>query len=234
MERIDVFLEPARAFLVQVGAFLPRLAMAVVVVLAGWLVAKAIRFAVVKGLRAVNFNVLAERAGIDTFLKQGGIETDTVEILAGLVYWIVLLVALVVACNGLGLTYITELLTRILVFLPRVILAVVILAFGIYFARFMGEATSVYFRNVGMQDADVLGRLAQYVIFAFVALIALDLLNIGGDIVRYTFLILLGGIVLALALAFGLGGQGWAAALLERWWPTRRSIGDKEDRDGFD
>ena len=77
-----------------------------------------------------------------------------------------------------------------------------------------------------MQDADLLGRLAQYAILAFVVLIALDEADVGGAIVRHSFLIVLAGIVLALALAFGLGGQRWAAELLERWWPSSR----KEDR----
>jgi hypothetical protein len=235
MERVDVMLEPVRAILLQIGAFLPRLALALVVVLVGWLVAKTLRFAVVKALRAVNFHVLAERSGIDVFLEQGGIRTDTVAILGALAYWVVILAALVVAANGLGLTYVTDLLTRLLMFLPRVIVAVVVSAFGVYFARFVGDATAVYFRNIEVQDASLLGRLAQYAIVAFVVLIALDVLNIGGDIVRQTFLILLAGVVLALALAFGLGGQAWAAALLERWWPSRPRMErwpDKEKDDG--
>jgi hypothetical protein len=55
-----------------------------------------------------------------------------------------------------------------------------------------------------------------------VVLIALDQVNIGGDIVRQSFLIILAGAVFALALAFGLGGKEWAAELLERWWPRRK------------
>jgi hypothetical protein len=72
-----------------------------------------------------------------------------------------------------------------------------------------------------MQDAEILGRIAQYAILAFVVLIALDQVNVGGDIVRQTFLIVLAGVVFALALAFGLGGKEWAAEMLERWWPRR-------------
>jgi hypothetical protein len=75
---------------------------------------------------------------------------------------------------------------------------------------------------VGIQDGDLLGRLAQYAIVAFVVLIALEQMQIGGDIVRYSFLIVLAGSVLALALAFGLGGRDWAAEILERWWPRPR------------
>ena len=141
MEKVDVMLEPLRAMLVQIGQFLPRLLLAVVVLIAGWLIARLIKFAVSRGLRAINFHVLAERAGIDGFLKQGGIAADTTAILSVLVYWVVILAALVIAFNGLGLTYITELLGRVVAFLPHVIVAVVIVAFGTYFARFIGETT---------------------------------------------------------------------------------------------
>lgn len=229
MDRVDVFLEPVCAFLVQIGAYLPRLGVALLIVLAGWLIAKAVRFAVVRALRAVNFGVLTRRAGIDGFLEQGGIEADTAELLAWIGYWIVIVLALVIAFNGLGLGTITELLGRVLAFLPRVALAIVVLAIGLYFARFVATTLSVYFHNAQIQDADLLGRLAQYAIVVFVVLIGLDVLDVGGGIVRLTFLILLGGVVLAFALAFGLGGQRWAGALLERWWPTgRKEEGDEQ------
>jgi flagellar biosynthesis protein FliQ len=215
-------LEPIRATLTQVGVFLPKLAVAVVVLVVGWLLARLARFTVNRGLRAINFNVLTERAGIDGFLKQGGIRSDTTDIFAMLVYWLGVFVALVIACNGLGLTYITDLLGQVVLFVPKVIVALVILAFGAYFAAFVGGTVTTYCRNVGLRDGELLGRIAQYALIAFVVLIALDQMSVGGDIVRHSFLILLGGVVLGLALAFGIGGQRWAAELLERWWPRGR------------
>jgi hypothetical protein len=214
--------------LLSIGAFLPRLAIALLAVIAGWLLAKAARFAVVKTLRAINFNVLTERAGLDEFLRQGGIRSDTTDIFGVLVYWLIVLAALVVAFNTLGLNYITELLRQVVMFVPRLLVALVILAFGAYFARFIAGAVMAYCRNVGIQDSDVLGRVAQYAILAFVVLIALEQIQIGGDIIRHSFLILLAGTVLALALAFGIGGQRWAAELLERWWP-RRSLDERSN-----
>jgi hypothetical protein len=222
MNRIDMLLEPLRVFLRQVGDFLPRLALALVVLAAGWFLAKAARFAIVKGLRAVNFHVVTQRAGLDGFLRDGGIESDSTEILGLLVYWLVILGALIIAFNSLGLAYVTDLLVQVILFVPRVMVAILILAFGAYFARFIGNAITAYCRNVHLQDAEVLGRLAQYAIVTFVVLIALDQVNIGGDIVRQSFLIVLAGLVFALALAFGLGGRDWAAEMLERWWPRRK------------
>lgn len=227
MEPIDMALETLHAFLLQVGAFLPRALLAAAIAVAGWLLAKAIRFAVVKALRSINFHVLTERARIDAFLRMGGSEADTTAVLGMLVYWLAIVAALILACNSLGLTYVTELLSRIALFVPRVILAVVILVFGAYFAHFIDGSITLYSRNIGLGEASVLGRLARYAVLLFVALIALDQLGIGGDIIRLSFLIILAGIVLALALAFGLGGRAWAAKLLEGWWPQRK----REDKD---
>jgi len=219
----DIMLEPLKALAHDVGTFLPRLGLALLVLIAGWLLAKAALFAVARGLRAVNFNVLTERAGLDGFLKQGGIESDTTAILGQLVYWLVILAALVIAFNGLGLTYVTDILGKVVLFVPKVIVALLILAFGGYFARFVAGAIQTYCANVGVQDGELLGRIAQYTLITFVVLIALDQLSIGGDIVRQSFLIILAGIVFGLALAFGIGGQRRAAEMLERWWPKERA-----------
>jgi flagellar biosynthesis protein FliQ len=221
-QRIDMYLEPLRAFLRQVGEFAPRILLALVVLIAGWLVAKLVRFSVARGLRAVNFKVLTERAGLDAFLRNGGIRADTTDLIALLCYWMVILAALIVGFNGLGLSYVTDLLAKVVLFVPKVMVALVVLAFGAYFARAVGDAVSAYSRNVHLQDADLLGRLAQYALLTFVVLIALDQVSVGGDIVRQTFLIILAGVVFALALAFGLAGREWAADLLERWWPRRK------------
>jgi hypothetical protein len=216
---MQLLIEPVRVMLRDTAQLLPRLALAVLILIGGWLVAKAARFAIVKALRAINFHVLTDRAGMDNFLRQGGIERDTTDLVGVLIYWLVILAALLVAFNTLGLAYITDLLGQVVLFVPKVLLALLVLAFGTYFAVFIGATIAAYCRNAGIADGELLGSLARYAIVAFVVLIALDQVNVGGDIVRQSFLIILAGVVFALALAFGLGGREWAARLLERWWP---------------
>jgi len=220
-QHVDMLIEPARVFLLQVAGLLPRLGVAVIVLVAGWLLARVARFAVTRGLRAINFNVLTERAGLDEFLRHGGVDIDTSGILGLLVYWLVILAALFIATSGLGVPNVTDLIARIMLFVPKVMVTVLILAFGAYFARFIAATIMTYCKNAEVRDGELLGRLAQYTVLAFVVLISLDHLGVGGDLIRQTFLIVLGGVVLALALAFGIGGQRWAAELLERWWPRR-------------
>jgi len=220
MDNINVMIEPIRASLHQIGAFLPRVALAVAILIIGWLIAKAVRFAVVRTLRALNFNVITDKAGIDAFLRQGGGDIDTIAVLGALTYWLVILAAMMIAFNSLDLAYVTDLIGRIVLFVPRVMIAVVVLVFGAYFARFVSAALTVYLQNIGAGEAALLGRLCMYAIMVFVILIALDQLGLG-DILRQTFLILVGAASLGLALAFGLGGQRRAAELIEKWTQPR-------------
>ena len=223
MENIDVMLVPLRGILQQIGDFLPRLGIALVVLLVGWMLAKTFRFSVVKALRALNFHILTERAGIDGFLKQGGTEKDTTAWIGVIGYALVLLVSLIIAFNSLGLTQVTDLLGRLLLFVPRLLSALLVVVFGGYFARFVGNAVQRYFRAAGVGDAEILGRVARYAVLIFVLLLAFDHLDVGGGLIQQTFLILLAGVVFALALAFGLGARDRAAALVERWFPRDRN-----------
>lgn len=219
MDSINVAVEPLRAFLVQIGAYLPRLGVALAIAVAGWLLAKALRFATVKALRALNFHVLSERAGMDDFLQQGGSRRDTADLFGLIVFWLVMLGALIVAFNGLGLAQVTDVLTRVLLFLPRLLIGLTVVVFGLYFARFVGQSVQAWCRGAEIGDADLIGRVVRYAIVTFVVLIAIDHLDIGSGLVQQTFLILLAGVVFGLALAFGIGGKDRAAAMLERWFP---------------
>ncbi len=219
MENIDVMLVPLRGILLEIGNFLPRLGVALAVIVVGWLLAKGLRIGIVKALRALNFHILTERAGIDGFLKQGGSDKDTAEWFGAIGYVLVLIASLIVAFNTLGLNQVTDLLGRILLFVPRLLVALLVVVFGSYFSRFVANAVQRYFKAAGISDAEILSRIVRYAVMAFVLLLAIDHLDIGGGLIQHTFLILLSGVVFALALAFGLGARERAAQMIERWFP---------------
>jgi len=213
---VNMLLDSIRESLHQIGVFVPRLLLAILIVVVGWVLAKAVRFALVKALRAINFNVVTEKAGIDQFFKEGGSELDTIRVLGSLAFWLVVLAAVMVASNSLDLAYVTDLIGRVVLFVPKVMFAVVIIVFGAYFARFVASALTTYLRDSHAGEAVLIGRLALYAIMVFVIMIALDQMGLG-DIIRQAFLIIVAGIALGLALAFGLGGTKRAADVIERW-----------------
>ena len=91
---------------------------------------------VIKALRALNFHVLSERAGIDGFLQQGGTDKDTTELFGWIAYALAILASLIIAFNSLGLTQVTDLLGKVLLFVPRLLVALLVVVFGSYFARY--------------------------------------------------------------------------------------------------
>jgi hypothetical protein len=210
-----VVFESVRSFMVTLGQFLPKLIGAILILVIGWLIAKLLHYVVVRGLKLVRFDVLTENVKLDDFLKRGGVKKTTIDVLGLLVYWLVILATLLATFNSLGLTMVSELLSRVVWFVPNVIVAVLILAVGLYVARVLAESITAYTRNVGMQDAELIGRLTYYAVAVFVVVIALGQMEIAPGILYPAFLILFGGFVLA--LAFGLGGQGWAADQLEKF-----------------
>lgn len=216
MDKVGEVFEPVTYFLYELGRFLPKLGLAVIALLVGWLLAKMLHAMVIRALKYANFQELAHKAGIDKFLKQGGVKKNTAQILALLIYWLVILATLLIASEIVELTVVSDLFSRITQFIPKVIVAVLILAIGFYFARILSDIIIAYGKNVGMRDAEIIGRAAQYAIMAFVIVISLGQMDIGNAILVPAFLILFGGVVFALALAFGLGGQKWAASQFDK------------------
>ena len=220
-QQLSVIVESVRSFMVQLGEFLPKLIGAIIILIIGWFVAKFLAFVIIKGLKVINFNVVTEKAGIDGFLKKGGLKKGTIDILSLLVYWLVILATLLVAFNTLGLTVVSDLVGEITLFIPNVIVAVLILTIGLYFARFVEDAVVAYGKNVGLDEAQLFGRLARWALIVFVVIVSLGQMNIADRYLQPAFYIILGGVTLALALAFGLGGQKWAADQLDKFFKSK-------------
>ncbi len=223
MDQVEIVLAPVKYFTSQLALFLPKLLIAIVVLVVGWLFAKLLYSLVVRALKAINFESLTHKAGVDMFLQHGSIGKTTSEILGLLIYWIIILVTLLVASNVVRLDVVSELFSQILKFIPNVIVAVLIITVGMYFARFVSDIVTAYSKNVGFEDAELVGRLARYAIITFVIIIALEQMDIGTTIPRSAFLILLGGVVFAFSLAFGLGGKKWAESQFDKLMEKERN-----------
>lgn len=216
MESLDQSLQSAQTVLSQFTDFLPNLFGALLLLIIGWLVAKVVRAGVSRLLRLLRFQQLAERAGIEDFLRQSYITTTTTAIVAALAYWFVLLITVVMVVNSLGLTVVAELFNRAALYVPHVIAAVLVLVFGVLLARLLGRSLFAMLKNMEFEGAGTVATLAEYAIIVFVVFMALEQLQISTVLLHSAFQISFGAICLALALAFGLGGKDWAADVIRR------------------
>lgn len=215
-QQIDVFVASLTSFWTQLAAFVPQLLAALVLLFLGWILANVVRSAVSKILDTLKFDELGKKTGIEAFMRQGNIDLTLSRLIANLIYWIILLVVIVTVANSLGLTTVAELFNKVVFYLPNIIVAVLVLVFGVLVARFINRLVFAYLNNMGVEGALTLSTLAEYAVIIFVVFVALEQLQIGTHLLTSAFQIGFGAIGLAFALAFGLGGKDWAAGVIRR------------------
>ena len=215
-QQLDVFVASISSFWTQLASFVPQLLAAMVLLFVGWLIANLVRTGVMKLLDILHFDSLAEKTGIEAFLKQGHLDVSLSRILAKLAYWVIILIVIVTVANSLGLHMVAELFNKVVLYIPNIIVAILVLVFGILVARFINRMAFAYLNNIGVQGALTISTLAEYAVIIFVIFVALEQLAIGTTLLTAAFQIGFGAIGLAFALAFGLGGREWAASVIKK------------------
>jgi hypothetical protein len=216
--------------LTDVVLFVPKLLGALVILFIGWLLAKAVEALVAKGLRAVRFNQVADRAELDQFLDTAGVRLDPASVVGKLAYWFLLLIFIGAAFNTFGLTQVNAVINQVIAYLPNVVVALVVLLVGALLATFAGNLVRGASGSARVGDPGLLAGLARAAVLAFAVLIALNQLQIGAAIVNTLFMALVGMIALATALAFGLGGREVAGRIVGDWYAKRGAGADQAGR----
>lgn len=205
------------AFATKVGAFLPHLVAAVIILSLGWIGCNVIKRVSVRVLKLCYFDTLAERSGVGTVLRRGGVRQTPTEILGLLIFWFLFMIVIVAGLDTLGLPRVNETLGSIFLYLPKIMAAIVVLILGLYLANFVETVARTTCANAGLAQAEAIGRVAYYATTIFIIAGILEILNIASEIVVWAFILIFGSICFALALAFGLGGRDVAGRLLEKW-----------------
>ncbi len=215
-EQFALILDSLQHSWYQVATFTPRLLVAALLLIVGWLLARAAKWIAVQLLRRARVEEAAEHTGLDDFLLRGGVRFTVVTLVGETIYWGILLMFSLAMFNVLGLTLGTDMVGRVVDYVPNVVAAMIVLVFGSLGARFIRGIVEAYLNNVGVKEADNLGLLVYGALLAFVAILALEQLGIDVGLLTSAFQLAFGGLCLGLALAFGLGGRAWAESILER------------------
>lgn len=216
-QQIEIFVNSLNTFWMKLASFVPQLLAALLLLFVGWIVAKLMRAGFRQFLRVMHFDRLAEKSGIEAFLKYGEMEVSLSNLLAELVYWLVILVVVILVSDSFGLARVTELFNKVVLYIPHIIIAIIVLVFGTLLARAVNRMVFAYLKNIGVDGALTISTVTEYAIQLFVVFVALEQLGIGTQMLAMAFAITFGAVSLALALAFGLGGKEWAAGVIDRW-----------------
>ena len=212
----DLVLTTMHNMSVTLGTVLPSiLAMLTLVVLGallGWIAGTIVsRLALALGL-----DQRSRTWGITSALARAGIYRPPSQVLRLVAFWGIFVIFATMGIDALAIPGAPGATSMLMRFLPRLLSALLILVVGWLAANFLGQAVLITAVNAGILQARLLARTSRWVVLLFAVATALVEIGIGRDMVLIAFGVLFGGLVLALALAFGLGGRHLAREILER------------------
>jgi hypothetical protein len=212
--QIDIFLASLNQFWAQIATFFPKLLAVIVILFFGWFCAKAARIGVKRVLELIHFDKFADRSGLETFLKHSEFDLTLSGVISQVVYWLVILLFVITGANILGLSEVAQMLHQLANYLPKIIIAIIIMLFGTLLARFVNRLVFAWLHGIKFEGALTISTSAEYGVQIFALFVALEQLDIGTQMLTALFIIMFGAVFLALAIAFGLGGKEWATKII--------------------
>lgn len=199
----------------SLSTWLPALLSAILLLIVGWIVARLGQAVVVRLLRRLGLDRLAERTNIDHALNGVGIQSTLSWLLARVTYWLILIFFILLALGALGLTdVVTSAINSLFAFLPRFVVAMAIFLIGAFIARVVGDAISAITTQSNVPSGRALGQAVRYSILLIVAILALDELGVQTTILTTIVIVTIAAVALGLALAFGLGNRSLALSIM--------------------
>jgi small-conductance mechanosensitive channel len=202
--------QPLQDVLSTFLSYIPQLIGAIVILIIGYIVAKVLQAVVGRVLQAIGFDGWMEKGGIKQFFDRAETNQTPHSILGKLVFWFVFIIALTMAADALGIPQVSAVLGQLIAYIPNIIAAILILILAALLANFVSGIVR------GATGSGLLASVARYAIIVYAAFAALTQLGIAVQLTANTFLILLGGVALAAALAFGIGGREVAQDILQK------------------
>ena len=210
------------------GELVPALLGALVILFAGYLLAKVVERLTLRLMRRIRLNSLLERGGVMDAVERSGSNFDAARVLAGLIFWLIMFAVILFAATALGLDELAGVFSELVSYIPSVIAAIVILLVGIVLGGFVGSliATSAG----AVHGGTALARIGKAGVIVLAIFMALQVLGIATEIVTTAFAILFGAVALAGALAFGLGNRELAAEVTREWYERYRKERELHER----
>src|SRR5215203_4771970 len=207
-------------------AYIPQLIGAIVILVIGYIVARVLKAVVARVLQAIGFDGWMERGGIKQFFDRAQTRETPATVLGTLVFWLVFIIAITMAADALGIRQVSEVLGQLIAYIPSIIAAILILVLAALLANFLASIVR------GATGSDLFSNIARYAIIIYAAFAAITELGIAVQLTAPTFLIILGAVALAAAIAFGFGAQGVARDIVEKAYERRDEAKQRLQQDG--
>lgn len=206
--------EAVTTSLSQILAFLPTIILTLMLLGLGYLLARVVSIATVRFLQFVGFDRMLSRTAAQTLLERSGTKQKVSELLGLIGFWIIFLVFLIKASDTLGLTMASDALTGLAHYLPKVVIAALILILGLIAANFVRELITMTCSSAGITHGTMVAQAVYVAVVLLIVVTAIDALGIDTELLNNTIVILLAGLIGGAALSFGLGSRNAVANLI--------------------
>ena len=210
------FLTPLHEFFTAVGEFLPRLLAMLVIIGMGFAIAWVAETIMARLLKVTKFDQFSARVGFTESLSKGGVRDQPSHVISRIVYWAIFLIFLMLGLGALQLPPVDQFVAQTFAYAPHLIMSLIILMVGFILANFFSSATLIAAVNAQIAQARILARAVRLAIILFTLAMAFEQLGIATSVILAAFSISFGGLVLAMAIAFGLGAKDVAREFIER------------------
>ncbi len=231
----DNLLEAFQTFGEKIADAIPRIIMVIVLLVAGYLVAKIIATFLEKGLKAIKFDDLAIKMKLDEPMKVVGIKGGLSTFLSKVVFWLIMLVIIVSASENLGIAIIADQINKIIEFIPKLISAVLILLTGYFVAVKIKEVINNMTESLGGSAGRVIASVVYYFIMIMVVITAIDQTGIKTSLISNNILLVVGVILIGGAVAYGYAAREIMRNMLSSFYSKKNfyegqriKIGDLE------
>lgn len=197
--------------------FIPDLIVAILVWIISWALAKILKQGAEYLLHKIGLDRLAEKANVNTFLRNANLGGSATAIIANIVYWFVYLFGISIVFEILGLRVISDLVNSFIEYIPNLFVAVIIILVGAFVAKFVKHLTDGATTTTQMNNHAWLGHVVYIIIMLFSIVTALKQAQVDISFLTDNINTIVMGIMLALGLAFGLGGKDKAKELIEKY-----------------
>jgi Mechanosensitive ion channel, conserved TM helix len=216
-------------------SFLPALLGGLIVLIVGWFISSFLARLIQRGLEAIGLERAVEHSGIRRFIEQSGAQWTVSGMIATLIKWSIFLIFIQAAASLFGMAQVTAIINSVILFIPKLIVALAIIVIGSLIAKFLAGAVRGSLSEMGAPNAELLARLTQYAVIGFAIVAAFNQIGIAQTVVNTLLVGLIGAVALALGLAFGLGGREVAAQIWQSWYDKGASLADriKQRSEGF-
>ncbi len=214
-------LERLRQGLASIGGIVPAAIVAVIILLAGYLLARQIERFLDGVLDRLDFNRAARKTGLSEPLgRAAGRGLDPVHAVGRLVFWLVMLMVIFLSSAAFGLDRLSEMFVVMLNFIPTLVAGIVIIILGIILGEFI---RGLILASAGtVEGVTTLAKLAKAAVVMIAVFMAIQQVGVAEEIVTTAFTLILGSVALAAGLAFGLGNRELAGEITRRWYESGR------------